>query len=646
MITNLFNYAKSCKQTMIVFIVSLLLPCFVAAQQQDFVYGEIIIMLAKDKTVADFQKEFTAVNPVSDFNIEPISLVVPIYLLKDSRFTNKELTLINSLNSLSSVQAAQLNYLVKPRLTPNDAQYSQQWALHNTGQSAGTVDADVDAPEAWDITTGGVTAAGDTIVVAVVDGGVQLTHPDLQANIWRNYAEIPGNSIDDDGNGYIDDVNGWNAYNNTGNLPVDQHGTHVAGIIGAKGNNAVGVSGINWNVKIMNIAGSSGNTATVITAYSYALQQRRIYNATSGEQGAFVVAVNSSFGVDLGLPASFPIWCAFYDTMGAAGILNVGATANANTNVDIQGDIPTACPSNHLVSVTNSTRNDTKNGGAAYGLTTIDLAAPGTSIYNTVTGSNYSNLTGTSMATPMVAGIIGLMYAYPCANIGSLMHQDPSAFALLVKEALLNGTDAKPAFATNTVSGGRANARGALDSLAVLCATPLPLALTKFDAQRSHCDIAFHWQLGEPAKIASFTLQGSSNGKDFETVKHIAHQQSKGADYTLLLENGRHAYYRLSVNLTDQQRLHSTVVAVAPSACPVDAISVYPNPLSGSEWILQGTNAGQALFLYDALGRLVLQAHIAGSTHAVSAINLPKGLYLLQVRDNKKIIVSKKLSRN
>ena len=643
MITKLFNRAKSCKQTMIVFIVSLLFSGFVAAQQQDFVSGEIIIMLAKDKTVADFQREFAAVEHVSDFNIEPISFVVPIYLLKDSHFTNRELTLVNSLNSLSSVQAAQLNYLVKPRLTPSDAQYGQQWALHNTGQASGTVDADVDAPEAWDITTGGITAAGDTIVVAVVDGGVQLTHPDLQANIWSNYAEIPGNGIDDDGNGYIDDVNGWNAFNNTGNLPSDQHGTHVAGIIGAKGNNTVGVSGINWNVKIMNIAGSSGSTATVVSAYSYALQQRRIYNNTNGEQGAFVVAINSSFGVDFGQPAAYPIWCAFYDTMGAAGILNVGATANANTNVDVQGDIPTACPSNYLVSVTNATRTDIKNTGAAYGLTTIDLAAPGTTIYSTITGSNYGNLTGTSMATPMVAGIIGLMYAYPCTAIGNLMHQDPAVFALLVKQALLAGTDAKPAFANNTVSGGRANARGALDSLAVLCAIPLPIELTKFEAKRQHCDVAFQWQVGEPEKIVSFTLQAGGNGKNFEDLQNINFDSAKHLNYNFLLPNARHHYYRLRINSADKDLAYSAVVAVAPSSCVDGTIKVYPNPLRGSEWVVEGTSAGQVVYLFDAFGRLSSQTSIKGTMHYLPASILPSGLYLMQIKENNKTIWQQKL---
>src|SRR5690606_25953748 len=213
-------------------------------------------------------------------------------------------------DAMDMVIACQLNYYVQSRATtPNDPSFNQQWALHNTGQSGGTVDADIDAPEAWDITTGGITATGDSIVVAVVDGGFYLNHPDLKPNLFKNRQEIPNNGVDDDGNGYIDDFDGWNAYNNNGNLSSgDNHGTHVAGIIGAKGNNNAGVSGVNWNVKIMPIRGSSGTTSVVVAAYGYAAKMRKLYNQTNGAKGAFVVATNASFGVDFGNAASYHVW--------------------------------------------------------------------------------------------------------------------------------------------------------------------------------------------------------------------------------------------------------------------------------------------------------------------------------------------------
>lgn len=615
------------------------------AHDLPFVPGQLIIMLPQHTLIKDFLQEYNTIGDATTLKTEALSQALPIYLVSQSAFTGRETEMLAKLQQLHTVQAVQLNYLVQKRLLPNDPSFGDQWALNNTGQAGGTADADVDAPEAWNTTTGGRTAAGDTIVVAVVDGGVQLSHPDLLANIWTNYGEIPGNNIDDDGNGYIDDVNGWNAYNNSGTLSQDQHGTHVAGIIGARGNNSTGVSGINWNVKIMNIAGSSGNTATVIAAYSYALQQRRRYNSSNGTQGAFVVAINSSFGVDFGQPASFPIWCAFYDTMGAAGILNVGATANANTNVDVQGDIPTACPSNYLVTVTNSTRTDTKNTAAGYGANSIDLAAPGTSIYSTVTGSSYGNLTGTSMATPMVAGIIGLMYSYPCATIGSLIHQNPAAFALLVKKALLDGTDALPAFATNTVSGGRANARKALDSLSLLCAIPLPLGLTSFDAKNTACDVSLAWK-AEPARdVITFTIEGSKDGQRFEELGTVKADMDH-KDYSYVVTDARQSYYRLRINTYDASAYtYSPVAAVNLAACGNRKVVIYPNPLSGNQWILEGAGPGQHAYLFDALGKLRWQGDVIHNTEVIPAGNLPAGMYFLELREHAAIIARYKLVR-
>src|SRR5690606_20623526 len=240
---------------------------------------------------------------------------------------------------------------------PDDPQFGQMWGLHNTGQTGGTEDADVDAPEAWDLTRGGTSAHGDDIVVAIVDSGFDLNHPDIP--YWKNEAEIPGNGIDDDGNGYVDDYDGWNAYTSTGNITSNYHGTHVAGTAAARGDNGTGVVGVNWGAKVMPIQGSSSSEATVIEAYGYALELRATYDETGGEQGAFVVATNASFGVDAANPANYPIWCGFYDDLGAYGILSAGATANANWNIDTMGDVPTACPSDYMVAVTNTTHNDT-----------------------------------------------------------------------------------------------------------------------------------------------------------------------------------------------------------------------------------------------------------------------------------------------
>ena len=430
--------------------------------QSAFHSGELIVQFNKKYTTAALQLQLNSNYPFSHIEVKRVlSARFNIWLLKTVE--NTELDVISELQKLPEVNVAQVNHKVELRsTTPNDASFTNQWSLNNTGQSSGTADADIDAVEAWDITTGGLTAQGDSIVVAVIDGGFQLNHPDLVGNFFINRNEIAANGIDDDNNGYIDDVNGWDAFNDDGTIPSDQHGTHVAGTIGAKGNNGIGVSGVNWKVKILAIAGSSGDEATVVAAYAYAAEMRILYDETNGQKGAFVVSTNSSFGVNNGDPAEFPIWCAFYDTLGSHGILSAGATANANYNIDVTGDIPTACASEFLISVTNSNRNDTKYNSAGYGVESIDIASPGTDVYSTVTSSNYANLTGTSMSTPHVAGSIGLMYAAACNELIAAYKANPGALALVMRNYLLNGADQIPALANLVNSNRRLNVNGAL----------------------------------------------------------------------------------------------------------------------------------------------------------------------------------------
>src|SRR5690606_8976570 len=289
------------------------------------------------------------------------------------------------------------------------------------------------------------------------DNGFQLSHPDLR--FWTNPAEVPGNGVDDDGNGYVDDVNGWNAYNHNGTITSSFHGTHVSGTAAARGNHGTGVTGVNWEAEVVAIQGSSGNEATVVEAYGYALALRNQYDATGGAEGAFVVSTNSSFGVDFGDPEDYPIWCGMYDEMGEVGILSAAATMNINADVDVTGDVPTACPSDHLIAVTNTTDDDTKNSGAAYGLMTIDLGAPGTSVLSTNSSSGYGTATGTSMASPHVAGAVALLVSGLSAAQLQAYRDDPAAYALTLKQAILDGTDD---IGIQTVTGGRLNVYNSL----------------------------------------------------------------------------------------------------------------------------------------------------------------------------------------
>ena len=416
-----------------------------------YVENEFIIWLEQDVDASDFAaKSNTGIMPKRQLSKR---LNIWLFEIND----NKELRedKMRRLNANADVRVIQNNHtnITLREAIPDDPYYYQQWAP-----------AIMNLPQVWEeFTTGGVTATGDTIVVAVIDGGADWTHEDL--NCWENAHEIPNNGIDDDGNGYIDDFHGWNAYNHNGYVGSNNHGTHVSGIIGAVGNNGKGVCGVNWNVKVMPISGSSSNESIVVEAYSYVLEMRARYNETDGEEGAFIVATNSSFGVDYGNPDDYPIWCSMYDEMGNVGILSCGAGPNMNVNVDVVGDVPSACPGNYLIGITNTTSDDVKYTGAGYGINNIDIGAPGTSIYSTLPNNNYGNMTGTSMATPQVSGTIALMYAALPEEMMIACKNDPANFCLSMRHHLLNGADHLPSLDGLVAAGRRLNAYGAIESV-------------------------------------------------------------------------------------------------------------------------------------------------------------------------------------
>lgn len=447
----------------------LLLNSSLFAQEPTTVSGNIIVMFNSEsdnqaiiqdlKNIHGVDTKLTVSRTLSD--------AMHIYLLEFDYNSIDPNTMLYIIRQQPSVLLAQFNHVVEERNTPNDTNFSQQWNINNTGQDGGTAGADIDALSAWEIATGGLTSTGDTIVVAVVEGGFDITHQDL--NYWKNYNEIDNNGIDDDGNGYIDDFNGWNSKTENDTHTVLKHGTHVSGIIGAKGNNNLGVTGVNWNVKIMPVSTNDNSAdsmfeADIVAAYSYVVEQRKLYNQSNGTQGAFVVATNTSLGVNLGQPAAFPIWCAIFDSLGTVGILSAAATANANIDVDAQGDIPSACSSDWLITVTNTTNTDMKS-NAGFGTSTIDLGAPGTSISSTALSNTYANLSGTSVATPHVAGAIALMYSVACTQLMIDYKNDPTGIALMIKDSLLNSTDPIADLNGITVSGGRLNLFKAVESI-------------------------------------------------------------------------------------------------------------------------------------------------------------------------------------
>lgn len=440
------------------------------AQQLDYRQGELIVRfkVGADAGAKKWMEERGELDSWS-----PIGRSQNMYLVRFDHNQYSESQLRAAFWRDAAVVQVQLNHLVTQRARPDDPRYDDQWHHLNLGQLNGVSGADHNVEPAWDVTTGGVTVNGDTIVVAVLDDGADLDHEDLVANLWRNNDEIPNNGLDDDNNGYIDDYFGIDTDGNDNDPnagPSDNHGTPVAGIVGARGNNGIGVSGMNWSVKIMAIRnGFLTAESEVLSAYLYALETRMAYDASGGEEGAYVVATNASWGRDFGDVDDSPIWCGLYDELGAAGILSAGATINGNVNVDEDGDLPTNCPSDYLIGVTNLNTSDVKVAGAGFGSTSIDLGAFGEDVFTTDNGNGYGYFGGTSAATPQVAGAIALLYAAPCDAFGELLAVDPAAAAILVREIILETARPNASLEGITVTGGRLDVGAAMTELMSRC---------------------------------------------------------------------------------------------------------------------------------------------------------------------------------
>lgn len=455
----------------------------VFASGPDHVLHQFILMLKQNTDAITFCTDMTDELGVEVKLVKLLSPSLNIVLIEYGSEVSEEKAMRRLIRK-SEVKLIQFNHTnLEIRDAPNDSLYSRQWAFNNDGVNGGTGLSDISAEDAWDITTGGLSPAGDSIVVAVIDQGFQVNHPDLVDNLFVNRNEIPNNGIDDDQNGYVDDVQGWDVYSGDPFHPIDNHGTHVAGTVGATGNNTIGVTGVNWNVKILPVSGSSTLESIAVEAYEYVLSMRKLYNESNGEKGAYVVAANSSFGVNNGDPSQYPIWCAMFDSLGYEGVLSVGATANDDVNVDVVGDIPTACQSEFLISVTNMRSNDQLNNQAGFGQESIDLGAPGTNIFSTRAGDAYGLNSGTSMAAPHVAGAIALMYSAICQNYFNRYAGSPADLALFVKEKLLNGgVDEVSALDGITVTGGRLNLFKSVLSVSTLCPQIV------FESEMSQCD--------------------------------------------------------------------------------------------------------------------------------------------------------------
>ena len=407
--------------------------------------GEILFQAYRTAAVSDLVTHLSDVMRVhpKDFAIKTVSSDLNIYKISFDAKTFNEKDIFEKIKSFRGVKLAQYNHIARLRSTPNDPLFGQQWNLAKIG-----------TPSVWEITTGGLTGCGDTIVVAVLDIGFDINHSDLKANIWRNRFEIPNNNVDDDNNGFKDDYDGWSFNNESDNHSPETHGTNCMGIIGAVGNNGSGITGVNWHVKMLPL--SVNDDESIVKAYLYAHDLRKKYQQTNGQQGAYVAVTSMSVGYDNKRPEDFPLICNVYNTLGQQGILNVVAATNMNVDININGDIPGLCPSDYLL-VVNRTRQDETVPPAGYSNKFVDLAAPGESILTTFPNNATETVGGNSFAAPLVAGAAALLFSSPQDSLCKLSRKSPAAVATIMKDFILRGVDIVPALQNKTVSGGRLN---------------------------------------------------------------------------------------------------------------------------------------------------------------------------------------------
>jgi subtilisin family serine protease/Ca2+-binding RTX toxin-like protein len=438
---------------------------------------------------------------------------------------------------------------LSPKLIPNDPGFNQLWGLHNTGQSGGTPDADIDAPEAWDIQTG-----NPNLVIGVIDTGVDYNHPDLVGNIWTNPGEIANDGIDNDNNGYIDDVRGWDfAYNDNNPSDVQGHGTHVSGTIAGKGNNGVGVTGVAWNAKIMPVKflndSGSGTLSNAILAIDYATAKGVKLTNNSWGGGGYSQALYDSI-----------------NAAGNAGALFIAAAGNSAQNADVNPMYPAGYNLANIISVASTTRTDALSSFSNYGLTSVDLGAPGSDIYSTTPNNTYSTYNGTSMASPHVAGAAALLWS-----------QNPTWTAQQVKNTLMNTGDAISSLAGKTVSGKRLNIFKALGAANLPAVTVAVSPATVQEDGTTNLVYTFtrsNINLSSPLTV-NFQASGIANA---------APVGSNPADYTVLTN--------ASVTFSPATKLGTVTFAAGATTATVVVDPIADTVQESSESVILTVNSG------------------------------------------------------
>ncbi len=586
-------------------------------KRAEFVPGSVLVRFRTDAAAKTAERNVAALQLADGAQVETqVERFAGSDLVKGLRLAHvapdETLQAVAALNSRPDVLYAEPDYLRHIERLPDEAEFTNLWSLKNVGQfirvnyrspglcdtppcnfAAGTAGADIKAEQAWDITTG-----NRNIVVGVIDEGVDISHPDLAANIWTNPGEIPGNGIDDDGNGFVDDVHGWDFANNDNTVfdgdvnpalypddKTDAHGTHVSGTIGAVGNNGVGSVGISWQVSLLPLKflnPSGGSSSNSIRAVAYAKALRDKYVATGGAQGANVRVLNNSYGGG-GFAQSEQDAIA---ALAGSQILFVAAAGNDSSNNDAAPSYPANYNAPNLISVAATTRTDSLASYSNYGMRTVQIAAPGSLVLSTTPNNTYDFYSGTSMATPHVAGVAALALA---AN--------PNLSVTKLRAILLYNGDANASAAGKVYSRRRLNAYQTLLAAAENDTTaPAAVSGLRVTAQSGRT-VSLAWTApgddGNTGQAALYELNFVDPGTNRRIFLGTQLPQSAGtsesANFTLPY---RHVTGLISIKAIDNVGNESAVVSLAVALDPAAVDPYVPAESGASALSVGGTDVG------------------------------------------------------